>query len=91
MAYALITGASRGIGLAIASELARRKFNLILVARSASALQEIARQLASEHGIQTDFLAIDLAEAGAAQQVYDWCSQEKIYRSGCWSIMPGTG
>ncbi|MVM34324.1 SDR family NAD(P)-dependent oxidoreductase [Spirosoma sp. HMF4905] len=77
MAYALITGASRGIGLAIATELARQKFDLLLVARSVSSLQQAAQQLAKDYGIKTDFLAIDLAETGAAQQVYDWCSQKK--------------
>ena len=77
MAYALITGASKGIGLAIASELARRKFDLLLVARSESLLQEIARQLATEHGIKADFLAVDLSKSGAAQQVFDWCRQKQ--------------
>ena len=77
MSYALITGASRGIGLAIASELARQKFDLLLVARSTSSLQQAAQQLTTDHGIKTDFLAIDLAETGAAQQVYDWCSKKK--------------
>ncbi|GAB3956438.1 SDR family oxidoreductase [Spirosoma harenae] len=76
MAYALITGASRGIGLAIASELARRKFDLLLVARSEALLREIASQLASENSVKTDFLAVDLAENGAAQQVYDWCTRK---------------
>lgn len=76
MSYALITGASRGIGLSIARELARRKFNLLLVARSAPALEQTARQLATEYGIQTDFLALDLAETGAAQRVYDWSTNQ---------------
>lgn len=77
MAYALITGASRGIGLAIAHELARRKFDLLLVSRSPDSLQQVAQQLESEYQIQTDFLAIDLAETGAAQQVYDWSNAKK--------------
>jgi short-subunit dehydrogenase len=77
MAYALITGASKGIGLSIAKELAKRKFDLLLVARSGSLLEQIARQLATEHGIKTDFLAVDLAENGAAKQVFDWCSQKQ--------------
>ncbi|MBD2705039.1 SDR family oxidoreductase [Spirosoma sp. BT702] len=77
MAYALITGASKGIGLAIAKELARQKFDLLLVARSESLLKETTRQLASEYAVKTDFLAIDLAQAGAAQQVFDWCNKKK--------------
>jgi hypothetical protein len=77
MAYALITGASKGIGLAIASELARRKFNLLLVARSESLLQQISHQLVTEHGIKTDFLSVDLSQKGAAQQVFDWCGQKQ--------------
>lgn len=77
MAYALITGASKGIGLAIASELARRKFDVLLVARSESLLREATRHLSSQYGIKTDFLAIDLAEAEASQRVFDWCQQKK--------------
>jgi short-subunit dehydrogenase len=78
MAYALITGASKGIGLAIAEELARRKFDLLLVARSKALLQEVSQRLAATHGVKTDFLAADLAETGAAQRVFDWC-QTKNY------------
>ncbi|GAB3718846.1 SDR family NAD(P)-dependent oxidoreductase [Spirosoma lituiforme] len=77
MAYALITGASKGIGLAIAEELARRKFDLLLVARSESVLAQVASKLANEHGIKTDFLAIDLAQPDAARRVADWCSQKQ--------------
>ena len=77
MAYALITGASRGIGLAIAHELARQKFDLLLVARQASALREAGNQLAADYGVKTDFLAIDLAEPSSAQAVYDWCAEKK--------------
>lgn len=76
MAYALITGASRGIGLAIANELAHQKFDLLLVARSAPQLQQAARQLADTHGVKTDSFAVDLADAGAAQRVLDWCAQK---------------
>jgi short-subunit dehydrogenase len=40
MVYTLITGASKGIGLSIAKELAKRKFNVILLARDGEMLQE---------------------------------------------------
>lgn len=75
MAYALITGASKGIGLAIADELARRKFDLLLVARSESLLQQETLRLSKAYGINADFLAIDLAKADSPQAVYDWCVQ----------------
>ncbi len=76
MAYALITGASKGIGLAIAEELARRKFDLILVARSEQLLQQETQRLANTYGVGATYLAIDLAEANAAQHVFDWCAQK---------------
>lgn len=77
MPYALITGASKGIGLAIADELARRKFDLLLVARSTDLLTREAHRLASTYGVKTDTLSVDLADAGAAQQVFDWCQQKQ--------------
>lgn len=76
MAYALITGASKGIGLAIADELARRKFDVLLVARSESLLQQEAARLTTTYGVKTGYLAVDLAETDAARKVYDWCAQQ---------------
>jgi len=75
MPYALITGASRGIGLAIADELARRKFDLLLVARSESVLLQQARRLADTYGVRAEVLVADLAAADAAGQVFGWCEQ----------------
>jgi short-subunit dehydrogenase len=72
MVYALITGASKGIGKAIAEELASKKINLLLVARSGSLLQEIATDLSARFGIQADHLAIDLADPSAPVQIVNW-------------------
>jgi len=73
MSYALITGASKGIGKAIAEELAARKFDLLLVARSNDLLQQVAKDIIAKYNVQVDFLSIDLSSANAAQQLFDWC------------------
>jgi short-subunit dehydrogenase len=64
MSYALITGASKGIGKEIAAELASRKYNLLLVARSEELLQKVASELKSRYKVEVDYLAIDLAQIG---------------------------
>ncbi|HXB44329.1 MAG TPA: SDR family oxidoreductase [Puia sp.] len=76
MGYALITGASKGIGKSIAAELAQRKFNVLLVARSGDLLEAIARDFAGKYKVQVDWLAVDLSKVNAAQEVYDWCQQK---------------
>jgi uncharacterized protein len=73
MTYALITGASRGIGQAIATELAKRKHNLILVSRSGETLEKIADDLSQQHSVSVKTLALDLATPESPQQVFDWC------------------
>ena len=78
MAYALITGASKGIGKAIAEELAAQKIDLILIARSQDLLQEAADGLSKKYAVKTAFLAVDLAEANAGQKVFDWCAAQNF-------------
>jgi short-subunit dehydrogenase len=73
MEYALITGSSKGIGKAIATELASRGFNVLLVARSEELLQQVAAQIMSRYKVKADWLALDLAHPHAPQSVYDWC------------------
>lgn len=72
MQYALITGASKGIGKEMAEELAARKVNLLLIARSEALLQEIAGDLQNRYGIKAACLAIDLAVEGAPARILEW-------------------
>ncbi len=66
---ALITGASAGIGTAIARELATRGHNLVLVARRKDRLDEIAQELASAHGVRAETLGCDLAKSASRQRL----------------------
>jgi uncharacterized protein len=62
---ALVTGASSGIGAALARELASRGHALLLVARREERLQSLATELAADHGVPVEPIACDLAgEAG---------------------------
>jgi uncharacterized protein len=73
MNYALITGASKGIGKAIAEELASRNINVLLVARSEDLLLQVAQNIQLKYKVTSHYLAIDLASENASKQVYDWC------------------
>jgi len=63
---ALITGASSGIGLALARLFAADKRDLVLVARRREALTQLADELQQTHGVSVNVLAADLAEPDAA-------------------------
>jgi uncharacterized protein len=79
MAYALITGASGGIGLCLARELATRKIDLLLIARSTEKLSSICQELQKEFGIRADYLSVDLSSPNSPTAVTIWL-QEKGYQ-----------
>jgi short-subunit dehydrogenase len=62
---ALVTGASAGIGLALAELLAERGYTLVLSARREDRLAALATRLASAHGVQVHVIACDLADPAA--------------------------
>lgn len=61
-AYALVTGASSGLGLALAEALARRGRNLLLVARYREELEPVAIEFTQRFGVEVLFRACDLSE-----------------------------
>ena len=61
----VVSGASAGIGSELARELARRGYNLVLVARRAERLRELAEQLRLSHGIHAEVEVCDLTDAAA--------------------------
>jgi short-subunit dehydrogenase len=76
--YALVTGASRGLGRCFARTLAARKQNLVLVARSREKLQALTDLLRSAHGIQVESIPFDLAETGAGQRLADELTRREL-------------
>jgi uncharacterized protein len=67
--WALITGASAGIGAAFARELAARGNNLVLTARRRERLDELAGELASRNAVRVECISADLAEPQAPAQL----------------------
>ena len=65
--YALVTGASRGLGMEFARALADRQYNLVLVARSAEPLRAFAAELRQSAGVSVVAIHVDLATPGAGQ------------------------
>jgi short-subunit dehydrogenase len=77
--YALITGASMGLGKVFAQVLAERKRNLILVARSENKLAKLAEELRSRHGVEAAVLPFDLATPGAGQNVVQQLREHDLH------------
>jgi short-subunit dehydrogenase len=68
--WALVTGASAGIGVALARELARQGAKLILTARRVERLKSLAAEFAAQ-GVETRIVVADLNDPAAPQQIYD--------------------
>jgi uncharacterized protein len=76
--YALVAGGSKGIGYAIAEALAKRGYNLILVARHMDSLLAAKHQLESAYPVHVELLAYDLSREESVTEIASWCIARNI-------------
>jgi len=76
--YALVAGGSKGIGYGIAEALAKRGYNLILIARHLDTLQKAKRILESSYPVHVEILTYDLSFQESAGEIADWCIKRNI-------------
>jgi len=76
--WALITGASAGIGWALAEQLAAGGAHLVLTARRTGRLQELAAELAGKHKVQVEVFSADLVRPEAPVEIHDFTSRKGI-------------
>ena len=75
---AVITGASSGIGLEYAHELARRGANLVLVARRSDLLEKAAKDIKSKHDVNVDIITLDLSTPTSGKQLEAELAKRKL-------------
>ena len=76
--WALVTGASAGIGVALAEELAKGGTNLVLTARRKDRLDALAQKLSSAYKVQTEVFPADLADPVAPEKIFAFTQSKGI-------------
>lgn len=76
--YALVTGASSGIGFQYALQLAERNYNLLIVSNEENAIQEKADIIRQRFPVDVIPLMRDLGRPGAAKELYDFCLEHGL-------------
>jgi short-subunit dehydrogenase len=76
--FAVVAGGSKGIGFAIAESLAKRNYNLVLIARHEEPLKEAKATLEKAYNIQVEILMHDLSLEKSATEIARWCQQRSL-------------
>lgn len=76
--WALITGASSGVGKEMALEIASKGFNVVLVARRKELLAELSREIEGKHEVRTNIIVTDFREDGAIENVISECNELEV-------------
>lgn len=76
--WAVVAGASEGLGAAFSNELARRGLHLVLVARRPDPLVGLAQRLHNEHGVEVITLPVDLGEPDAVERIVAMCTGRRV-------------
>ena len=77
--YAIVTGASCGIGYELAKILAKDGKNIVVIARSRDQLEDLKREIENKHGTKVKVLAKDLSDPKAPPEIFSELEKEKIY------------
>jgi NAD(P)-dependent dehydrogenase (short-subunit alcohol dehydrogenase family) len=86
----LITGASKGIGGAVAEAFAEEGCDLRLAARSQGALADLAQRLTADHGVQADVHVVDLRDAAALEQLAQAAAEVDILVNNAGDVPGGS-
>lgn len=78
MRVTLVTGASGGIGKAVAHQFAAKKHNLVLVARNEEKLIELCKALKAKYGIEAQYIVADLEKPETANAIFEETVQRKL-------------
>ena len=77
--YAIVTGASCGIGYELAKILAKDGKDIVIIARSRDQLEDLKREIENKHGTKVKVLAKDLSDPKAPPEIFSELEKEKIY------------
>ena len=79
MKYALVTGASSGIGWHIATALAQKGYNIVAVSNQHSGLEDLMKNLEKQFPVSVLTVDMDLATPDAAMNLFNYCEQKQLH------------